>query len=72
MFLMVHDFNFRPFTVKKIWIFGQKQFIFAEQMRKTIVHKAPGSLFSQCDYRGIETLNPFLTGRFVTIFKHLR
>ncbi len=39
-------------------------------MRKTIVHIAPGSLFCQWDYRGIEMSNSIDQGRYVTIFNH--
>ncbi len=39
-------------------------------MRRTIIHKAPSPLFSQCDYRGIEMTNHFHTGRFITICNH--
>ena len=40
-------------------------------MRKTIVHIAPGSLFSQCDYRKNE-MNIFIEqGRNVSIINDL-
>lgn len=38
-----------------------------QQMKNTIVHKAPGLLFSQCDYRGIEMKNLFRIGRFIAV-----
>ncbi|WP_255573018.1 hypothetical protein [Hanstruepera marina] len=40
-------------------------------MRKTIVHKAPWSLLSQCDYRGIEMKNLFPKGTFIAIFNRI-
>ena len=57
-----HNFSMEIWICKKIYV------IFATQMRNTIVHKAPWSLFSQCDYRGIEMKNPFQRGRFVAIY----